>query len=191
MAPELKELVPQFVELAKVAIPALLLLIAQLTAGLETLNDVFGGGSEDAEGYLVVLEKIFEVSQFLIGLIGEVVKFFDEQTKAVQRGEDSFLRLFSTTGQIVSVIQSISNALEVAVNWWNELWDAQSGGSSGVTNWAAVNDRRGIQSLASFGTQRTTNTYNISVNAIAPTAEVGRAVVDSLQAYQRIGGRVA
>lgn len=170
LAPQLADSLPQLLNLAEVAIPVLIEFLPVVTDLFKGL----GGAVEDTTGAVEFLSTWVEWSYkplgILIGLIQGLATGFTDTTSAMKEFLD----------------------------WWNRIWDVQAqanallgidvgagaggggGGGGGVFTPTPIysDDRR--PSLRS--------TYNINVNAIAPTAEVGRAVVKSIQDYRRVGG---
>jgi hypothetical protein len=188
MLPLLQDLLPPFMDLAKVLFPALAEFIPVIVNQIENMSEIMGGAGGDGKELAEVVSFIAGGLMLLSDALVVVIGWFKEQFDLMAKGEPNFLMLLSPIATLVTGINSISDALQGVIGWWNELWGIQQDQPlQGVSSDAAMLDRR--LNTSAGATSRSSN-VNISVNAIAPTAEVGRAVVDSLRSYQRVGGRI-
>lgn len=188
--PYITDLLPPFMDLVKVLLPAMGEWLPVIGELLKALAEAFGGAEGDGKEYADMISDMADAAIWLIGAIQALIGWFVEQFKIMDEGGFSILGLIAPITTLVANINDISTALEGAIGWWNDLWGISNDYAPGIASNAAMADRR-LSSRAgaqSFGASKAT--YNVNVNAIAPTAEVGRAVVQSLQDYQRIGGRI-
>jgi hypothetical protein len=134
-----------------------------------------------------------DLTSFLQGLIGmtkDVIYWMDEQIAANKRGEFSWYTLLSPVGFLTNEIGRLQDAIKDLIDWWNTLWGIQQDKPLSYVGSADMLDRI-LTPAPTYSDDRRPSlrsTYNINVNAIAPTAEVGRAVVKSIQDYRRVGG---
>jgi hypothetical protein len=170
---EVEPLLPQLFDLAKVVIPTLANFVAVLTRLFGALGGAVGDTSGAIEFFQDWLELSYTPLLTIVGLIQGLATGFKDTTKEAQ----AFLDLFT--------LDPMQQALSFIGTFGPSAGGGGGGGGGGGVgpfNPGPIysDDRR--PSLRS--------TYNINVNAIAPTAEVGRAVVDSIRNYQKAGGAI-
>jgi hypothetical protein len=176
MGVELEPLLPQLFDLAKVIIPTL----AEFIPIVTRLFAALGGAVDDTSGAVDFFTQWIEWSYTplltLVGLIEGLATGFKNTTDEAK----AFLKFFQDNNifDILGPLQNLLNPPNVAGGGGG----GGGGGGVGPFNPGPIyaDDRR----------PNLSSTYNINVNAIAPSAEVGRAVVDSIRNYQRAGGAV-
>jgi hypothetical protein len=187
MAPELKDLVPKMLDLAKVAIPAMITLLPKLVDIVTLFNEALGEGEFSLDEFKGFLEAIFTPLSILIGILGIVIEVVKEVWDRLARA-DILTKIVNPIANAKGAFDALADAIQLVIDAWNTLFGTQQ--SKPIRNIGSADSlERQLTAPPRYADDmRRPLTYNISVNAIAPTAEVGRAVVDSLQAYQRIGG---
>jgi hypothetical protein len=169
---ELEPLLPDLLDLAKVVIPTLAAFIPILTRVLGAL----GGSLDDTSGSIQFFKDWLELSYTplltIVGLVEGLATGFKNTTAEAE----AFLKFFRDNN-IFDILGPLRDLLDTP------LPSGGGGGGGGVGPFNPgpiyADDRR-----------TSVSNYSISVNAIAPSAEVGRAVVDSIRNYQRAGGAV-
>lgn len=187
--PYITDLLPPFMDLVKVLLPAMGEWLPVIGELLKALAEAFGGAESDGKEYADMISNMADAAIWLIGAVQALIGWFVEQFKIMDEGGFSILGLIAPITTLVANINDISTALEGAIGWWNDLWGISNEYAPGIASNAAMADRRLSSTAGAAAAGASRATYNVSVNAIAPTAEVGRAVVDSLRAYNRIGGQ--
>jgi phage-related protein len=190
MAPELKDLVPKMLDLAKVAIPAMITLLPQLVDIVTLFNEALGEGEFSLDEFKGFLEAIYTPLSILIGILGIVIEVVKEVWDRLARA-DILTKIINPIANARGAFDALADSIQFVIDAWNNLWGTQQNRPLRSVGSADSLERQLTPPPRYSDDMRRPLTYNISVNAIAPTAEVGRAVVDSLQAYERIGGRIA
>jgi hypothetical protein len=189
LLPIIFELIPKLFEFGQTVLPLLIDLLPLVGEALSTVAFLFSSTTESADGNKASLDGLTETLTFVFQAIRNVAGWLAEQKKALDNGQPSILAITGTVGLLATAFNGVSSAIQGTINWWNELWGIQQDKPISQVGSADSLDRRLTSAPATADDRRTSN-YNISVNAIAPTAEVGRAVVDSLRNYQRAGGAI-
>jgi hypothetical protein len=189
LAPQIKELVPKLLDFARIAIPAAIAILPGLIDILALFNDTVATDNEGLKDFKKNLEFMFTPLQILITVLGVLIGVVKEVWARLGDGRILLEVILGPIFSIRSAFDIVRDSIIQAQNAWNDFFNIQQdrplsqvGGADYLERVLAppptyADDRR-------FGA----STVNISVNAIAPSAEVGRAVVDSLRNYQRAGG---
>ena len=187
LLPTIFELIPKILELGEKVLPILVDLFPILIASLDLVTTLFTQTSDTTEDSAYSFEWLAETVVGVITFVKEMLYWFAEQKKAMEDGQPSIFLVTGLVGGLATAFYTVSSAIQDTINWWNELWGIQESKPLSSVGSADMLDRTLTPAGATSDDRRTSN-YNISVNAIAPTAEVGRAVVDSLSAYNRTRG---
>lgn len=188
LASKLQDALPQLATLAKDTMPVLAELVPIVAESIKLLGTQLGFVDSNSAGASSNLKIIGDFFKF----VGDSLKNLNDYLAAFNQWlDDTNLNLLFIGSPLLGLegnLNAINDALEIAIGLWDMFWGISTQNSmSGITNPANMLDRR-LSSVAGASTMSAKSTYNISVNAIAPTAEVGRAVVDSIRSYQRVGG---
>ena len=186
-AEKLQDAIPKLANFANDILPVIAESIPVITESLQLFGEQLGLVGENGGKASGGLQGLADFLGFIADSIKNLNTLIDGFNYWLDETNLNLLLIGNPLLGLEGNINAVSDALEIAIDLWNAFWGI-SYQTSGNASVQAMMDRR---LGSSYGTQSVRNTYNVSVNAIAPTAEVGRAVVDSLQAYQRIGGRVA
>lgn len=187
LLPKLEDLLPQLFDLGEKAIPLLIDLLPVLTDSFSFLADILGSTNDEIEKTGSSAKDFTGWLQGLIGMVKDSVYWMDQQTDANKRGEVSWTTLLSPIGFVVTYFSALRQQIEDVYTWWQRLFGLQQDQPLvSVPGSADYLDR--VLTTPIYADDRRTQTVNISVNAIAPSAEVGRAVVDSIRSYRRLGG---
>lgn len=192
LLPKIFDLVPKMLELGEEAIPLLIDLLPILTDSFGFLADILGETNDSFDETGTGVKDLTTFLQGLIGFTKDTIYWMDEQVAANKRGEFSWYTLLSPVGLLTNQIGRLQDAIKEVIDWWNALWGLQQDKPLSQVGSADYLDRV-LTPPPQYADDRRmgARTVNISVNAIAPSAEVGRAVVDSIKSYQRAGGTFA
>lgn len=190
LVPQIFDLVPKMLELGEEALPILIDLLPVVTDSFGFLADILGETNDSMDDTQTGVEDLTSFLQGLIGMTKDSIYWMDAQVAANKRGEFSWFTLLSPVGFLTNHLGRLQDAIREVIDWWNTLWGIQQSQPLRNVGSADYLDRV-LTPPPTYSDDRRPSlrsTYNINVNAIAPTAEVGRAVVKSLQDYKRIGG---
>jgi hypothetical protein len=162
-------------------------LLPKLVDIVTLFNEALGEGEFSLDEFKGFLEAIFTPLSILIGILGIVIEVVKEVWDRLARA-DILTKIVNPIANAKGAFDALADAIQLVIDAWNTLFGTQQ--SKPIRNIGSADSlERQLTAPPRYADDmRRPLTYNISVNAIAPTAEVGRAVVDSLQAYQRIGG---
>jgi hypothetical protein len=112
-----------------------------------------------------------------------IADFFGNLGDSIVKGWNDFWGIKSPSRKMKKIGQYITKGLELGIR----------SGTQGVEKAVAgVNNTIGgnldIQASVGGSGASQGNTYNITVQAVSPNAEVGKAIVNSIREYERIGG---
>lgn len=188
LLPVIFDLIPVLLDLGMTLLPLLIDLLPLVGEALKTVAFLFSDTSESADGNKASLDGLTDALTFVFEAIRNVLKFMADQKKAMEDGQPSIYILTGLVGGLATAFYGVSGAIQDTINWWNALWGLQNDKPISQVGSADSLDRR-LTSAPTTSDDRRVSNYSISVNAIAPTAEVGRSVVSAIQSYQRSGGR--
>lgn len=186
---KLQDALPKFANFVNDILPAMAAAIPVITEGLTLLGEQLGIVGEESETTSGGLQGLADFFTFVSEAIANLNGLIDAFNKGL---DDANVNIFFIGSPLLGLegnINAVTDALTILVDLWNLFWGIQE--SRPLMNPSTGEGVPGVNFTPPpryADDRRRPMTYNISVNAIAPTAEVGRAVVDSLQAYQRIGG---
>lgn len=196
LAKEAGDALPKMVELARDVLPVLVELVPLTTDLLVEFARQLGISGDEAEG---ASEGVSGLVDIVAGL-RTAIEFVIEKQKAFDKAlNDSGLNAFLIGSPLLGLsgqFDAVANAISIAIALYESFIRLVTNNPeysfftpSTPVGGADYLDRV-LTPSPGYADDRRTN-VNISVNAIAPTAEVGRAVVDSLRNYQRAGGSLA
>ena len=196
LAKQAGEALPKMVELAKDVLPVLVELVPLTTDLLVEFARQLGISGDKANEATDGVSGVVDIIRGLRTALEYVIdkqKAFDQALK--DTGINAFLigsPLLGLSGQFDAVRAAIDLAIgayesfvRLVTNNPNYTLFAPSTPVGGADYLSRV-----LTPAPVYADDRRVSNYSISVNAIAPTAEVGRAVVDSIRNYQRAGGSV-
>lgn len=199
LAKEAGDALPKMVELARDVLPVLVELVPLATDLLVEFARQLGLSGDEAEG---ATEGVSGLVDIVAGLRA-AIEFVIEKQKAFDKAlNDSGLNAFLIGSPLLGLsgqFDAVSNAIKIAIAMYEGFVRLVTNNPN-YTFFAPGSPVGGADYLDRVITPPPTyaddrrfqrsSTVNISVNAIAPSAEVGRAVVDSLRDYQRAGGAI-
>lgn len=187
MLPHIQDLLPDFIDFVKLVMEALVEFLPVVVNQLENMMEILGGAKGDGQEFIDLISGAADFLIFLSDAILNVNNFLKDQFELMLDGEANIFMFTGPLGALVTAFNAVRDSIEGVIEWWNELWGIQQ---NKPLVGSADSIERQLIPRPGFSDDRRNSTVNISVNAIAPTAEVGRAVVDSLRSYQRVGGRI-
>lgn len=180
------------------AIVALIAVIAILIMNWENINKVL------QDVWKNIVDWFMNLPKMIMGFVKDAIKWLQDTGKNIING---LLKGLTDAGK--GVMDFFTNLGGWIVDAWNNFWGIKSpskkmmklgkyitqGLAIGLSDTASIEKAvRGINtsvtggiSVGGVGTGNS-NTYNITVQAVAPNAEVGRAVVDAIAQYERFNG---
>lgn len=187
LLPKLLELLPELVKLGKDLLPLLVDLLPTITQLIRDLSPVI----------LLAAAAIGDLTKYWSNLIGVgkyVADIFDAIRRVLTNGTSAGREFQNIVQNLNGPLAILAQAAFLAgqqianlINWWNSLWGVQqSRPIIGVGSPDSID--RGLNIRTVGFNAFPASTVNISVNAVAPSAEVGRAVVQAIQDYERVGG---
>ena len=187
LLPQIFDLVPKMMELGEQALPILIDLLPVVTDSFGFLADVLGTTNDKMDETQTGVQDLTTFLQGLIGMTKDVIYWMDQQIAANKRGEFSWYTLLSPVGFLTNEIGRLQDAIKEVIDWWNALWGIQQDKPLSYVGSADMLDRV-LTPAPVYADDRRVSNYNINVNAVAPSADVGRAVVASIDSYRRAGG---
>ena len=125
MLPSVKELMPQLLNLAEVAIPALIAVLPGITGFIGLLNDAFNGSSTELQDFKKFLEIIFIPLQILITILGIAIEVVKEIWKRLADA-DILTKIINPIESAKGAFDGLARSISQVIDWWNQLWGLQS-----------------------------------------------------------------
>ena len=149
MLPSVKELMPQLLNLAEVAIPALIAVLPGITDFIGLLNDAFNGSSTELQDFKKYLEIIFIPLQILITILGIAIEVVKEIWKRLA-DNDILTKISNPIESAKGAFEGLARSISQVIDWWNQLWGLQSSKPVGRVNFKTIDGNGGVK-LATGG----------------------------------------
>ena len=150
MLPSVKELMPQLLNFAEVAIPALIAVLPGITGFIGLLNDAFNGSSTELQDFKKYLDFIFTPLQVLITILGVVIEVIKEMWKRLDGGKVIVDVVLGPIFSIGRAFDYVSDSIQKTIEWWNQLFGLQSSKPVGRVNFKTIDGNGGVK-LATGG----------------------------------------
>lgn len=187
LLPKLQDLLPVFFELIEKVLPLLIELLPLVTTAVGNFAEILGYSNDETKKQKTSLEGLVDFLQVVLDTVKNVIFWFAEQRKEMENGRISIFAFTGIIGGLQTAFYGLRDALEAVSIWWNELWGIQQSRPLSQVGSADYLDRV-LTPSPTYSDDRRVSNYNINVNAVAPSADVGRAVVASIDSYRRAGG---
>lgn len=167
----LPKLIPAIIDLLPKMISAIIGMIPDLiTAGIDLIGGLIKGIGQAAGA---VGEALINIAK---SAIGGFLSFL---------GIKSPSRLFMGFGK--NTVQGLVGGITGSFGLLDNAMDGLSSRVSGGFDASLTAPNIGVTSAGAHGTG---NTYNVTVEALHPTAETGRVIIESIRDYEDAGGRL-
>lgn len=148
MLPDVKELMPQLLDLAQVAIPALIAILPGITGIIGLFNQAFNGSNTELQDFKKYLEIISIPLQIVIAILGIAIEVVKELWKRLDGGKVIVDVILGPIFSIGRAFDYVSDSIQKTIDWWNQLWGLQSSKPVGRINFNTADGNGGVKLAA-------------------------------------------